>query len=58
MQHTKITENPGEFQNFLDSDNKTGMYIEETTKFIDFVPSDPLEAIKTKRTRANLDTVR
>jgi hypothetical protein len=36
MQHTKITENPGEFQNFLDRDNKTGLYMEETTKFIYF----------------------
>ena len=35
MQHTKITENLGEFQKFLDSDNKTGMCLEDTNKFFD-----------------------
>ena len=35
MQHTKITENLGEFQNFLDSDNKTGMCLEDTVGFFD-----------------------
>lgn len=35
MQHTKITENLGEFQKFLDSDNKTGLCLEDTIKFFD-----------------------
>ena len=35
MQHMKITENLGEFQKFLDSDNKTGMCLEDTIKFFD-----------------------
>jgi hypothetical protein len=35
MQHTEITKNLGEFQNFLDSDNKTGLCLENTIKFFD-----------------------
>ena len=35
MQHTKITENLGEFQKFIDSDNKTGLYLEDTLRFFD-----------------------
>jgi hypothetical protein len=35
MQHTKITENLGEFQRFIDSDNKTGLCLEDTLKFFD-----------------------
>ena len=35
MQHMKITENLGEFQKFLDSDNKTGLCLEDTIKFFD-----------------------
>jgi len=35
MQHTKITKNLGEFQKFLDSDNKTGLCLEDTIKFFD-----------------------
>jgi hypothetical protein len=31
----KITENLGEFQKFLDSDNKTGLCLEDTIKFFD-----------------------
>ena len=31
----KITDNLGEFQKFLDSDNKTGMCLEDTNKFFD-----------------------
>ena len=30
MQHMKITENLGEFQKFIDSDNKTGLCLEDT----------------------------
>ncbi len=29
----KITENLGEFQNFLDSDSKTGLCLENTIEF-------------------------
>jgi hypothetical protein len=35
MQHNKITENLGEFQKFIDSDNKTGLCLEDTIKFFD-----------------------
>jgi len=35
MQHNKITENLGEFQKFLDTDNKTGMCLEDTIGFFD-----------------------
>ena len=28
MQHNKITNNPEDFQKFIDSDNKTGLYQE------------------------------
>jgi len=35
MQHMKITENLGEFQNFLDSDNKAGLCLEDTLRFFD-----------------------
>lgn len=35
MQHMKITENLGEFQKFIDSDNKTGLCLEDTIKFFD-----------------------
>ena len=35
MQHNKITENLGEFQRFIDSDNKTGLCLEDTIKFFD-----------------------
>ena len=35
MQHTKITENLGEFQKFIDSDNKTGLCLEDSLKFFD-----------------------
>ena len=35
MQHRKITENLGEFQKFIDSDNKTGLCLEDTLKFFD-----------------------
>ena len=35
MQHTKITDNLGEFQRFLDSDDKTGLCLEDTIKFFD-----------------------
>ncbi len=35
MQHMKITKNLGEFQKFLDSDNKTGLCLEDTIKFFD-----------------------
>ncbi|MDT8431228.1 MAG: transposase [Bacteroidales bacterium] len=35
MQHNKITENLGEFQKFLDNDNKTGMCLEDTIGFFD-----------------------
>lgn len=35
MQHTKITDNLGEFQKFLDSDNKTGLCLEDTIRFFD-----------------------
>jgi hypothetical protein len=35
MQHIKITENLGEFQRFIDSDNKTGICLEDTLKFFD-----------------------
>ena len=33
MQHMKITENLGEFQKFIDSDNKTGLCLEDTLGF-------------------------
>jgi len=35
MQHMKITDNLGEFQKFLDSDNKTGLCLEDTIRFFD-----------------------
>jgi len=35
MQHMKITENIGEFQKFLESDNKTGLCLEDTMGFFD-----------------------
>jgi hypothetical protein len=35
MQHIKITENLGELQRFIDSDNKTGICLEDTLKFFD-----------------------
>jgi hypothetical protein len=35
MQHDKITENLGEFQKFLDNDNKTGICLEDTIGFFD-----------------------
>jgi len=35
MQHNKITNNLGEFQKFIDSDNKTGLCLEDTIKFFD-----------------------
>jgi hypothetical protein len=35
MQHTKITDNLGEFQKFIDSDSKTGMCLEDTIRFFD-----------------------
>ncbi len=35
MQHTKITKNLGEFQKFIDSDNKTGLCLEDTLGFFD-----------------------
>jgi hypothetical protein len=35
MQHNKITENLGEFQRFIDSDNKTGLCLEDTLRFFD-----------------------
>jgi len=35
MQHTKITENLGEFQSFIDSDNKTGLCLEDSLRFFD-----------------------
>ncbi|MEA3477995.1 MAG: transposase [Bacteroidota bacterium] len=35
MQHDKITNNLGEFQKFIDSDNKTGICLENTIKFFD-----------------------
>ena len=35
MQHIKITENLGEFQSFIDSDNKTGLCLEDTLQFFD-----------------------
>lgn len=35
MQHNKITENLGEFQSFIDSDNKTGLCLEDTLQFFD-----------------------
>jgi len=35
MQHTKITDNLGEFQKFLDNDSKTGMCLEDTIRFFD-----------------------
>ena len=33
MQHMKVTENLSEFQKFIDSDNKTGMCLEDTLGF-------------------------
>ncbi|MDF1576698.1 MAG: transposase [Bacteroidales bacterium] len=35
MQHTKITDNLGEFHKFLDNDNKTGLCLEDTIGFFD-----------------------
>ena len=35
MQHNKITENLGEFQKFIDNDDKTGLCLEDTIKFFD-----------------------
>ena len=35
MQHTKVTKNFGEFQKFIDSDNKTGLCLEDSLKFFD-----------------------
>ena len=35
MQHDKNTDNLGEFQNFIDSDNKTGACLEDTIRFFD-----------------------
>lgn len=35
MQHMKITKNLGEFQKFIDSDNKTGQCLEDTLGFFD-----------------------
>lgn len=35
MQHTKITKNLGEFQEFIDSDSKTGLCLEDTLKFFE-----------------------
>lgn len=35
MQHNKITDNLGEFQKFIDSDNKTGLCLEDTLRFFD-----------------------
>jgi len=35
MQHNKNTKNLGEFQKFIDNDNKTGMCLEDTIKFFD-----------------------
>lgn len=35
MQHTKITDNLGEFQEFLDNDTQTGLCLEDTIKFFD-----------------------
>lgn len=35
MQHMKITENLGEFQKFIDSDDKTGLCLEDTLRFFD-----------------------
>jgi len=33
MQHMKITENLGEFQKFIEDDNKTGACLEDTLGF-------------------------
>lgn len=35
MQHTKVTDNLGEFQKFIDSDHKAGMCLEDTIRFFD-----------------------
>ena len=35
MQQTKITKTLGEFQNFPDNDNKTGLCLEDTLKFFE-----------------------
>lgn len=35
MQHSKITNNLGEFQKFIDSDRKAGMCLEDTVRFFD-----------------------
>ncbi|MQY79093.1 MAG: transposase [Bacteroidetes bacterium] len=35
MQHMKITENLGEFQKFIDNDDKTGLCLEDTLRFFD-----------------------
>ena len=35
MKHTKITDNLGEFQKFLDNDSKTGICLEDTIGFFD-----------------------
>ena len=34
MQHMKITENLGEFQKFLNNDNKTGLCLEDTIQLL------------------------
>ena len=55
MQHMKNTKNLGEFQKFIDNDNKTGLCLEDTLKFFDiqriFGEFDP---IKRKGIRASL----
>jgi hypothetical protein len=35
MQQTKITKTLGEFQKFLENDNKTGLCLEDTLRFFD-----------------------
>jgi hypothetical protein len=35
MQHMKIAENLGEFHRFIDDDNKTGLFLEDTLKFFE-----------------------
>ncbi len=35
MQQNKITKTLGEFQKFLDSDNKTGLFLEDTLKLFE-----------------------
>jgi|GEM_PF-3553011 len=34
MQHTKITQNFGEFQKFIDSDNKTGLCMKDIREML------------------------